>query len=221
MIFDLKQVRRYFSETDLRHADRERLKSAITPETRVLIAHPLGAVIAHECLCAHPEWDIRAFITLGSPLGIRNLIVHRLDPQSQDNLGAWPGSERAWTNIADAHDIVALEKKLQPYFAGDIRDVAVCNGGLAHDVNPYFTAAETGAAIQEGLAELVIDNRRSDLGFAAKRHRLEVDGACSSPRTLCQRQTCMACRACPDLRRGGSARANHGDQNDERHGRHQ
>ena len=45
-----------------------------------MVGHSLGSVVAYEALCAHPEWPVRALVTLGSPLGIRNLIFDRLVP---------------------------------------------------------------------------------------------------------------------------------------------
>ncbi len=84
-------------------------------QTRVLIGHSLGSVVAYECLCAHPEWKVNTFVTLGSPLGIRNLIFDLLDCGSHHIVGAWPGSVRSWDNIADAGDIVALRQGPPPW----------------------------------------------------------------------------------------------------------
>ena len=49
--------------------------------TEVIVAHSLGSVVAYEALCAHPEWPVRNLVTLGSPLGIRNLIFDQLVPR--------------------------------------------------------------------------------------------------------------------------------------------
>jgi WD40 repeat protein len=75
---DLAELRRFLHEPDLRQAARERVAQAIGPDTRVVIAHSLGSVVAYEALCAHPELNVRMFITLGSPLGVRNLRTQRL-----------------------------------------------------------------------------------------------------------------------------------------------
>ena len=55
-------------------------------------------------------------------------------------------------NVADAGDVVALVKDLRPLFGGRVACYLVHNGSHAHDVRPYLTAAETGAAIAAGLA---------------------------------------------------------------------
>lgn len=146
LIFDLKQVSLYFRDEQIRERAQQRVAERITADTRVIVAHSMGSFVAYEALCAHPEWRVTTFVTLGSPLGIRNLIFDRLRPEP----GLWPGGLQRWTNIADAGDIVALQKQLNPLFSG-VRDVMVHNGAKAHDASPYLTAKETGEAIAEGL----------------------------------------------------------------------
>ena len=154
MVGDLRQLRSYLHEPALRQAVLDRVTNAVGPDTRVILAHSIGSIVAYEALCAHPEWDIRMFVTLGSPLGLR-YVFDRLIPPPQDGIGSWPGNTRQWTNIADTDDIVALEKRLAPMFAGPVRDVLVNNGAHAHDLKPYLTANETGRAVAEGLADLL------------------------------------------------------------------
>ncbi|MFD6394954.1 hypothetical protein ACFWF2_33085, partial [Nocardia sp. NPDC060259] len=111
---------------------------------------------AYETLCSTPDHRVRALVTLGSPLGIPNLIFDRLDPTPTDGVAAWPGrSELVWTNIADSGDIVALVKQLHPLF-GDgfacrVRDAMVHNDVHAHSAVPYLTDALTGQVIADGL----------------------------------------------------------------------
>ncbi len=151
VIWNLKQVRRYFIDGDLRAAVRQRVADEIGPETRLLVGHSLGSVVAYESLVAHPEWPVRALVTLGSPLGIRRLVFDRLDPPPAQGHGVWPAGIATWTNVADRGDVVALEKRLAPLFDDRLRDLSVDNGALAHDVQPYLTAKETGAAIAAAL----------------------------------------------------------------------
>lgn len=159
LIFDLKQVRRYVHEPDVRRTALERVAETVASDTRVLVGHSLGSVVAYEALCAHPEWRVRALVTLGSPLGIRNLIFDRLvpaparDPVSGAFQGGWPGSVAWWTNVADQGDVVALVKDLRPRFGERVRGFLVDNGASAHDVRPYLTAVETGRAVAFALAD--------------------------------------------------------------------
>jgi pimeloyl-ACP methyl ester carboxylesterase len=151
LIGDLKQVRRYLDDPAIRQEARRRVAIAVSPDTRVLIGHSLGSVVAYEALCAHPEWPVQAFITLGSPLGIRQLIFDRLDPRPVNGRGAWPGGARRWTNVAGLGDIVALEKQLRTCFGHGVSDRAVSTAAHAHDVSRYLMARETAEAIAAGL----------------------------------------------------------------------
>ena len=152
IVADLKQVTAFFREPAIREQICARVVEAVHPaDTRVIVGHSLGSVIAYECLCAHPEWSVKTLVTLGSPLGVRNLVFDRLRPPPTEGRGAWPGSVVRWFNIADEGDIVALVKQLGSYFGNNVEDHSVCNGADAHAVSPYLTAEVTGHAIASGL----------------------------------------------------------------------
>jgi len=160
LLGDLRQVRDYFHVPHIRGQVAETVAEAIEDDTRVLVGHSLGSVVAYEALCAHPEWPVRMLVTLGSPLGIPNLIFERLQPTPMPKApartgprGWWPGEGRMWTNIADQADVVALIKDLRPLFGPQIDQWVVDNGANAHGVRPYLTAVETGRAIGAAMAE--------------------------------------------------------------------
>jgi hypothetical protein len=147
----LKQVSVYFEDSEVRERVKRRMASHLTPDTRLVVAHSLGSIVAYEVLCRLRSEKAPALVTLGSPLGIPNLIFDRLDPPPLAGTAVWPGSVPQWTNIADRHDIVAAVKQLAPLFGGKVRDLIVENEVLAHDVMPYLTAPETGAVLFEML----------------------------------------------------------------------
>jgi pimeloyl-ACP methyl ester carboxylesterase len=156
LLGELRQVRRYITDPQIRETAISRLTDLVGPETRVVVAHSLGTVVAYEALCANPNWQVRALVTLGSPLGIRRLIFDRLVPRPKPDgpgvlRGDWPGGVKEWTNVADAGDIVALVEDLRPLFGRDVVCALVHNDAKAHDVRPYLTAIETGHAIGNGL----------------------------------------------------------------------
>jgi hypothetical protein len=135
LLGDLRQVRAYRSKPGIRQEVRGRVAKVV-------------------------EDDVRVLVTLGSPLGIANLIFDRLQPVPQpakdagsSPRGHWPGVGRAWTNIADEADVVALVKDLRPAFGPQLDCWIINNGAHAHDVKPYLTAVETGRAILTGLAQ--------------------------------------------------------------------
>jgi hypothetical protein len=150
-ISSLKQVGRYFREPEIRRAVQARAERLIGPDTRVVVGHSLGSVVAYECLCAHPEWSVNTFVTLGSPMGIRRVVFDRLQPTPLESVGFWPGSVRRWVNVADAGDPVALVKDLDPWFSGKVEDRRVHNGWRSHLVVNYLTAHQTGEAVAHGL----------------------------------------------------------------------
>ncbi|KVC74846.1 hypothetical protein [Burkholderia ubonensis] len=147
LIFDLKQVRRYLREPKIRQDARARVEGAVGPDTRLIVAHSLGSVVAYEALCAHPEWPVADFVTLGSPLGIQNLIFNALDPAPASGGGIWPKCIKRWVNIADRGDVVALVKELAPQFGPGVVDRRVDNGAHAHDATRYLTTRELGDAV--------------------------------------------------------------------------
>jgi hypothetical protein len=152
----LKQVSHYLKDPEIRAAARKAVDAAVDKDTRVLVAHSLGTVVTYEALHEYgggPRWaNVHALVTLGSPLGIPNLIFDALEPAPNAGRGAWPPRIERWTNISDDGDVVALTKKLGPLFGDELVDIRIVNGATAHDVMPYLTAAETGIAIADGLA---------------------------------------------------------------------
>ena len=152
LIFALKQVRQYlYNHQELKHKILQRVTDKVSKETKVIIGHSVGSVVAYEALCAHPEWNVHTLVTLGSPLGIQNLIFNALTPNPENGRGVWPNVKQ-WFNIADKGDIVALEKDLAPHF-GSVIDQLVYNGWESHNVKNYLTAKETGFAVATGLFE--------------------------------------------------------------------
>ncbi|MEV0230810.1 hypothetical protein [Nonomuraea sp. NPDC050786] len=55
LVFDLKQVRRYRADAQLRQAARDRVTALLGPDTQVVV-HSLGSVVACEALCALAGW---------------------------------------------------------------------------------------------------------------------------------------------------------------------
>jgi hypothetical protein len=148
ILFVLKQVREYLHNPVMKAAIRARVEARVTEDTRVIVGHSLGSVVAYECLCAHPEWNVETLVTVGSPLGIKQ-VFNALDPSPVNGGGGWPNVKQ-WFNVADRGDIVALHEELAPLF-GDVTDLLVHNGSKSHAASRYLNAVETGRAIATGL----------------------------------------------------------------------
>jgi hypothetical protein len=151
-----RQVYIYFNDAVLRGAIRDRVTQHISADTKVVVGHSLGSVIAYESLCPNPDWPVKTLVSLGSPLGVPS-IFRLLEPPPLDGNGQWPVGLTRWSNVADAGDCVALEKDLSKLFGKRVRNFLVDNEAKAHDVRPYLTAVETGRAIAQGLIDSPAD----------------------------------------------------------------
>ncbi|GAB3860527.1 hypothetical protein [Dactylosporangium cerinum] len=147
LVWWVKQVTTYFTQPEVRAAIRKRFLNAIGDDTRVVVAHSLGSVVAYEVMCSLADSKVTDLVTLGSPLGVPHVVLHRLDPAP-----IWPPGVRRWTNITDDADFVALQPRLRKIFGPGVTDVAISNGFAAHQATRYLTAAETGSAIIAGLS---------------------------------------------------------------------
>lgn len=154
----LKQVVRFLSDQPTKERVLERVREALHDDTQVLIGHSMGSIVAYESLCRYQPPSIRLLITLGSPLGIRNIIFDRLTPGPIHGRGVWPGNISTWINVADPNDVVALRKELSTLwdnsiFTHTISDRKVNNGKEPHSVVRYLNSRQTGAALGDVLGD--------------------------------------------------------------------
>jgi pimeloyl-ACP methyl ester carboxylesterase len=136
---------------DLRDRVRGRAEPLVTDETRVIVAHSLGTIISYMALNKHPQWPVRTFVTMGSPLA-SPMIFDNLDPAPVDGKGQWPGSIERWVNVRAVGDKAAAVS-LQEKFGDRVEECVVDNGHRAHDPEPYLNSSATGAAVAEALAD--------------------------------------------------------------------
>jgi hypothetical protein len=120
---------------------------------KVVIAHSLGSVVAYETLWAHPELEVELLITLGSPLGMRNVVFERLLPAPVKGRGERPRQVRRWVNIADRHDIAAIPPALRSCFTGVDQEVLVDLDWLDfHTVEKYLGCGALGGHLRPYLS---------------------------------------------------------------------
>jgi hypothetical protein len=151
-IGNLKQVTAFLATPDVKERALQRLADEVTSDTRVIIGHSLGSVVVYEYIARSRPPQVELLVTLGSPLGIPNLVFERLTPAPADGVGAWPGRVAGWVNVADPDDVVALRKQLAPLFpapdgGAGVEDHLVDNGEEPHASSRYLNAAPTGAAL--------------------------------------------------------------------------
>lgn len=151
----LRQVSRYLTDECVRQAAQQRVLEHIDANTRLVVAHSLGTVVAYEALhrCTQPV----ALITLGAPLGLHNIVYERLQPFP----GYTPACLTSWDNFVDRDDLIAAHTDLTDYFpalAG--RTVTpkngpeLDNGARPHDVRRYLTKRSVGQAVAAALTGL-------------------------------------------------------------------
>ena len=151
-IGNLKQVTAFLDTPGAKERALQRVLDEVRPDTRVIVGHSLGSVVVYEFLARFAPPHVELLVTLGSPLGIPNLVFERLTPAPVGGVGAWPGRVARWVNVADADDVVALRKQLAPLFpapggGAGIEDHLVDNGDEPHEISRYLNAEPTGAAL--------------------------------------------------------------------------
>jgi pimeloyl-ACP methyl ester carboxylesterase len=123
----------------------------LSADTKVVVAHSLGTVIAYQVLCTRPDLQVD-LITLGSPLGDPSTVFPLLQPAPVDGKGVWPVGVRRWTNVAAEGDLAtAACPRLADAFGDRVEDHLVFNGRHAHDAEPYLNSLPTGRALADAL----------------------------------------------------------------------
>jgi hypothetical protein len=149
---NLHQVTRYLTDEEVRRTAQQKVLELLDETTQVLVAHSLGSVVAFEA-CFHLTRPLPLLVTVGSPLGLANVVYERLRPQPP----VFPPCVRRWVNVADRNDIVAAEPALGPLFdnvpdgAQFNSDWTVHNGRDPHSAKAYLTAVEVGRPVGQTL----------------------------------------------------------------------
>jgi hypothetical protein len=148
---DLLQVTRYLTEDDLRAAVLARVAALVDDDTRVVIGHSLGSVVAWEA-CHVLRRHLPVLVTLGSPLGLDSVVYPRLRPEPPD----WPPLVRRWVNVAHPDDIVAVEPDLGRLFkAPEGRAIETHTPPSKHEHHAavgYLREQATGQAVADALS---------------------------------------------------------------------
>ena len=153
VLTSLAQVTRYLTDDATRARAREAVLGLVGGDTRAILGHSLGSVVAYECahLVTRP---LPLLVTLGSPLGLRTLVADRLDPPP-----SFPPRVSAWLNVANREDVVAAEPDLRPLFAPDVPAPARFEGVWfaepgkdPHRAATYLGRIAVGRAVIQALA---------------------------------------------------------------------
>lgn len=149
----ISQVARYLTDGVLRREAQNRVLTHIGADTRLVVGHSLGSVVAFEAL--HRTDHAVSLLTLGSPLGLRNIVYDRLEPRPV----TVPKAVTRWDNLVDRDDLVAARLDLTELFPAPpgsavvpVTPAPVDNGSEPHDAVPYLTKPATGRIVRSALA---------------------------------------------------------------------
>lgn len=145
----LAQAWRYLNDPMPRAESRLRVQHSLTDDTRVVIAHSLGSVVAWETLMRTPK-NVDTLITIGSPLAMPQVIANKLQPSPQDGLLARPAIRR-WVNISHVDDWIAHPSSLDDHVAGRVEDNLIEHSEKPHDVLNYLRSAPLARAVAKAL----------------------------------------------------------------------
>ncbi len=101
---------------------RRRVRDIVTAAIEVyrpsvVIAHSLGSVLTYEALWARPL-PVELLLTVGSPLGMPDIVFSRLQPSPINGWGKRPPCVTRWVNLADSGDLIAIPRHLSTRFHG-------------------------------------------------------------------------------------------------------
>jgi hypothetical protein len=105
---------------------RAELRAAWSAGDRVLvIGHSLGSVIAYDTLWqlsrqAKDSGRVELLLTLGSPLATR-FVRKGLKGADREGALAYPGNIDRWVNVSARGEMVALHRRVKPFFAAMLR----------------------------------------------------------------------------------------------------
>ncbi len=150
----LAQVSSYLTDEPLRTVVLQRVTALIGPETRVVIGHSLGSVIAYEAV-QELDRPLPLLLTMGSPLGFRTIVYDKLRRQPP----GYPTSVQRWVNVADRDDLIAAEPNLTDMFATGKPPGArfdggytVDNGAEPHRATFYLGKQQVGQPVAESIS---------------------------------------------------------------------
>jgi hypothetical protein len=114
-----REVSTYLTgDPSIRRRTRDAVTAAIeVHQPSVVIAHSLGSVLTYEALWARPL-PVELLLTVGSPLGMPDIVFSRLQPSPVNGWGKRPPCVTRWVNFADVGDLIAIPRYLSNRFHG-------------------------------------------------------------------------------------------------------
>ena len=153
--FNLWQVPAFFDDRDgTRRIVLDRFAAAVGDDTRVVVAHSMGSIVAFEAI-HETGLELDALVTLGSPLGVEGYVRRRLSAPDR-----MPPTVRRWINVSHPNEPVALVNELAPLFApaadqAGLEDLVLDTNAPWHGIDTYLRHDDVRRAVWTELEALV------------------------------------------------------------------
>lgn len=126
-----------------------------------LLGYSMGSIVGYHLLMQRPDLPVRAFVTLGSPLGLPSIRRRLGEPGTRT---PFPSRLPCWINVYNRQDFATVVRELAPlYPSDDYRRVADLSAGgrppkltdplAGHDARGYLSSVTMGQAIRKLVDE--------------------------------------------------------------------
>lgn len=162
LVGELIQVARYLARSErdefgdtLDARIRKRVSDVLGDSPLVIVAHSLGTVVCLEALHDYAG-VVSLFVTLGSPIALRTVVLPRLVPSPPST----PEAVRNWLNFWDRDDVIAARPNLEADIVPNSlqvvpRSARVDSDGLwVHSATKYLSQSSVGGPVAEVLGRL-------------------------------------------------------------------
>ncbi len=102
-----KDVYIYLTQNHIKEAVNTIVEKAFDATPCVVVGHSLGSIVTYLVLKNNPQYHVKKFITIGSPLGLTSLANHLEPPLVMPESIRGDAPDR-WYNVYDERDFVAL-----------------------------------------------------------------------------------------------------------------
>lgn len=160
----LTDVAYYLELTDMREAVLGIVKRSLHEAMPgggdvVVVGHSLGSIVAYDFLTRiDRSFDVKLFVTAGSPLGLPIVEKNLLGKQPGQRPcipAAVPARPGGWINAFDVRDVVALMHPLAPDYSGSmdgqLDDQLTLNSTYPHSISDYLSDPDVAAPIGRSL----------------------------------------------------------------------
>ncbi|MBK9257146.1 MAG: hypothetical protein IPM42_16845 [Saprospiraceae bacterium] len=94
----------YLNINEIKRKINQKVESVFDNEPCVVVGHSLGSIVSYLVLLENPNFHVKKFVTLGSPLGMNSIRKH-LEPKRMPSC-----VKNGWYNAFDERDFIALKR---------------------------------------------------------------------------------------------------------------